>query len=315
MRFLEFEKPIAELEQKVEELRSLSGTKNLNIAQEINKIQSKAHKLLAKTYSSLTPWQKVLVARHEERPQFLDYLEKMTSDFTELSGDRVFGEDCAIIGGVGHFNKRPVLILGQQKGTDTESRLRHNFGMARPEGYRKAARLMELAERFRLPILCFVNTAGAYPGIESEERGQAIAIAQCILTSARVNVPVISVVIGEGGSGGALALATANRVLMMEHSFYSVISPEGCASILWKSASANATAAAAQRLTAQDLLQLGLIDSIIPEPIGGAHRDKSAAIQAVLQAIEAALSGALQNPRGDFQRARVEKFTQFGQAI
>lgn len=312
MRFLEFEKSIAELEEKIEELRKLSGTKNLNIAQEINKLQNKAQKLLLKTYASLTPWQKVLVARHEERPQFLDYVRVMAEDFEPLAGDRLYGEDCAIVGGIGHFNKRPLMIIGQQKGNDTESRLKHNFGMAKPEGYRKAARLIDLADRFRLPIVSFVNTSGAYPGIESEERGQSEAIARCTLACAQAQVPILSIVIGEGGSGGAVAIATANRVLMMEHAFYSVISPEGCASILWKTAEANATAAMAQRLTAQDLLSLGIIDGIIPEPIGGAHRGKTEAIQNVLLAIESALEGMQQNPNNDFKKMRAQKFMHMG---
>ncbi|MDR2464139.1 MAG: acetyl-CoA carboxylase carboxyltransferase subunit alpha [Holosporales bacterium] len=282
MRFLEFEKSIAELESKIDGLRQLSSTKEINISAEINKLQHKVQKTLEKIYASLTPWQKVLVARHEDRPQFLDYLHAMSHDFEFLTGDRLFADDFAILGGIGHFNERSVLIIGQQKGNDTESRIKHNFGMAKPEGYRKAKRLIELADKFRMPIISFVDTSGAYPGIDSEERGQAQAIASCIQACVKANVPIISIVIGEGGSGGAIAIATANRVLMLEHSFYSVISPEGCASILWKTASANEAAAMAQKLTAQDLLELGVIDKIIPEPTGGAHRNKNLMIQNVL---------------------------------
>lgn len=310
MRFLEFEKPIAELEEKIEELRKLSDQKEINIASEINKLQNKAEKLLAKTYTSLTPWQKVLVARHEDRPQFLDYLRALSPDFEFLAGDRLYAEDEALLGGVGHFNGRPVLVLGQQKGSDTESRLRHNFGMARPEGYRKAKRLIELADKFRLPVLSFVNTSGAYPGMDSEERGQSQAIAACIQACVKARVPIVSVVIGEGGSGGAVAIATANRILMLEHSFYSVVSPEGCASILWKTAAAKEAAAEAQKLTAQDLLQLGVIDRIIPEPLGGAHRDKTKAIQSVLEALEDELTRLPHE--ADFKKEREAKFLKMG---
>lgn len=310
MRFLEFEKPIAELEEKIEELRKLSDQKEINIASEINKLQNKAEKLLAKTYASLTPWQKVLVARHEDRPQFLDYLKALSPDFEFLAGDRLYAEDEALLGGVGHFNGRPVLVLGQQKGSDTESRLRHNFGMARPEGYRKAKRLIELADKFHLPVLSFVNTSGAYPGMDSEERGQSQAIAACIQACVKARVPIVSVVIGEGGSGGAVAIATANRILMLEHSFYSVVSPEGCASILWKTAAAKEAAAEAQKLTAQDLLQLGVIDRIIPEPLGGAHRDKTKAIQSVLEALEDELTRLPHE--ADFKKEREVKFLKMG---
>lgn len=313
MRFLEFEKPIAELEEKIEGLRKLSNQKEVNISSEINKLQTKLEKLLAKTYSSLTPWQKVLVARHEDRPQFLDYLNVLSTDFEFLAGDRLFAEDAALLGGIGHFNKRPVLVLGQQKGNDTESRLHHNFGMARPEGYRKAKRLIELADKFHLPVLSFVNTSGAYPGMDSEERGQSQAIAVCIQACARARVPIISVVIGEGGSGGAVAIATANRILMLEHAFYSVVSPEGCASILWKTAAAKEVAAEAQKLTAQDLFQLGVIDRIIPEPLGGAHRNKNATVRTVLEALEEEL-GALLAQKVDFKKEREIKFMRMGTA-
>lgn len=313
MRFLEFEKPIAELEEKIEGLRKLAEQKEVNIASEINKLQTKLEKLLAKTYASLTPWQKVLVARHEDRPQFLDYLEALSPDFEFLAGDRLFSEDAALLGGVGHFNGRPILILGQQKGNDTESRLHHNFGMARPEGYRKAKRLIEMADKFRLPILSFVNTSGAYPGMDSEERGQSQAIATCIQACARARVPILSVVIGEGGSGGAVAIATANRVLMLEHAFYSVVSPEGCASILWKTAAAKEVAAEAQKLTAQDLFQLGVIDRVISEPLGGAHRDKHGTIRTVLGILEEELAGLLERDI-DFKKEREMKFMRMGAA-
>lgn len=310
MRFLDFEKPVAELEEKIEELRSLSHSKEVNISTEINKLQNKAQKLLGKIYASLTPWQKVMVARHEDRPQFLDYLAALTPDFEFLSGDRLFAEDEALLGGVGRVDGRTVVILGQQKGNDTESRLRHNFGMARPEGYRKAQRLLEFADKFAFPVLSFVNTSGAYPGIDSEERGQSEAIASCIRASARIRVPMISIVIGEGGSGGAVAIATADRVLMLEHAFYSVVSPEGCASILWKTASAKETAAVAQKLTAQDLLSLGVIDRIVPEPLGGAHRDKTAAIQSVTKAVREELTAL--PALDDFRSRRSEKFWNMG---
>lgn len=313
MRFLEFEKPIAELEEKIEELRKLSDQKEINITSEINKLQTKLEKLTAKTYAALTPWQKVLVARHEDRPQFLDYLEALSNDFEFLAGDRLFAEDAALLGGVGHFNGRPVLVLGQQKGNDTESRLHHNFGMARPEGYRKAQRLIEMADKFHLPVLSFVNTSGAYPGMDSEERGQSQAIAACIQACVRAHVPIISVVIGEGGSGGAVAIATANRILMLEHAFYSVVSPEGCASILWKTAAAKEVAAEAQKLTAQDLLQLGVIDRIIPEPLGGAHRNKNATVRAVLESLEEELA-ALAGADVDFKKERETKFMKMGTA-
>ncbi|MDR1208541.1 MAG: acetyl-CoA carboxylase carboxyltransferase subunit alpha [Holosporales bacterium] len=293
MRFFDFEKPIAELEEKIEELRQLSSSKELNIASEINKLQAKSQKMLAKVYSSLTPWQKVQVARHEYRPQFLDYLYVVSPDFEFLAGDRLFADDHALLGGIGHFAGHAVVILGQQKGHDTDSRIKHNFGMPMPEGYRKARRLIELADKFRLPVLSFVNTSGAYPGIESEARGQSQAIASCIQACVRAKVPIISVIIGEGGSGGAVAIATANRVLMLEHSVYSVISPEGCASILWKTATANELAAVAQKLTAQDLMELGVIDKIIPEPLGGAHRDKNLTIKSVAEALAIELDALL----------------------
>lgn len=287
---LEFEKPIADLEGKIEELRNMTSSKDFNIAEEISRLESKAEKLMVSTYNKLTPAQKVMVARHPERPHFLSYTKAFITDFTPLAGDRQFGEDEALIGGLGRYKGQSVVIMGQEKGHDTESRIRHNFGMAKPEGYRKAIRLMEMATQFQLPVLSFVDTAGAFPGIDAEARGQAEAIAQSINACLRLRTPMISVVIGEGGSGGAIAIATADRVYMLEHSIYSVISPEGCASILWRSAQQAPDASAALKLTAQDLMELKLIDGIIPEPIGGAHRNATEAIGQVSMQIDKALT-------------------------
>ncbi len=290
MLALEFEKPIAELEGKIAELRNMTSSKDFNIAEEINRLETKAEKLKASTYSKLTPAQKILVARHMERPHFVDYIKDLITDFTPLAGDRQFGEDQALMGGLGRFQGRSVVVMGQEKGHDTETRIRHNFGMAKPEGYRKAIRLMEMASQFQLPVLSFVDTAGAYPGVEAEARGQAEAIAQSIDSCLQLRTPMLSVIIGEGGSGGAIAIATADRVYMMEHSIYSVISPEGCASILWRSAQHAEDAATALKLTAQDLYGLKLIDGIIPEPLGGAHRNKSEAIGLVSKQLEKGLT-------------------------
>ncbi len=287
---LEFEKPIADLEGKIEELRNMTGSKDFNIAEEISRLETKAEKLMVSTYSKLTPAQKVMVARHPERPHLLSYTKAFITDFTPLAGDRQFGEDQALIGGLGRYKGQSVVVMGQEKGHDTESRIRHNFGMAKPEGYRKAIRLMEMATQFQLPVLSFVDTAGAFPGIDAEARGQAEAIAQSMDACLRLRTPMISVVIGEGGSGGAIAIATADRVYMLEHSIYSVISPEGCASILWRSAQQASDASAALKLTAQDLLELKLIDGIIPEPIGGAHRNAIEAIGQVSMQIDKALA-------------------------
>src|SRR5579875_3160139 len=284
--FLEFEKPLAELEGKIEELRHLADGGDLNIADEVERLETKVDRLLRQTYAKLSPWQKVQLARHPERPHGGDYIAGLVSEFTPLAGDRTFGEDRAIIGGLGRFRGRAVVVLAHEKGGDTETRVKHNFGMAKPEGYRKAIRLMQLAQRFGLPVLSFIDTAGAYPGIEAEERGQAEAIARSIETCLQIEVPVVATVIGEGGSGGAIAIAAGNRVLMLENATYSVISPEGCASILWRSPDA----AEALRLTAQDLLKLGVVDAIVPEPLGGAHRDKALAIEAAGDAIAAALA-------------------------
>ncbi|HYE48794.1 MAG TPA: acetyl-CoA carboxylase carboxyltransferase subunit alpha [Azospirillaceae bacterium] len=313
MHFLEFEKPIAELEGKIEELRHLSDGGDLNIADEVRKLQDKVDKLLRSTYAKLTPAQKVQVARHPNRPHCLDYVNALITDFTPLAGDRLFAEDRAVIGGLGRFRGRSVVVIGQEKGHDTESRVRHNFGMAKPEGYRKAQRLMQMADRFHLPVISLVDTAGAFPGVSAEERGQAEAIAKSIETCLRVRVPVISAVIGEGGSGGAIAIATADRVLMLEHAIYSVISPEGCASILWRSAANAADAATALRITAQDLKDLGVIDRIVMEPIGGAHRRRDETIMALGNAIEDALDGLRGQDGGTLKANRRQKFLDMGQ--
>jgi acetyl-CoA carboxylase carboxyl transferase subunit alpha len=310
-KFLDFEKPIADLEGKIEELRHLSGG-DLNIVDEVARLQSKAEKLLRQSYAELTPWQKVQVARHPDRPKFFDYLNQLVDNFMPLAGDRLFSDDQAIIGGIGHLLGRSVMVIGHQKGTDTESRIKHNFGMPKPEGYRKAQRLMLLADRFNLPVITFVDTAGAYPGIEAEERGQAEAIAKSIQVCLDIKVPLISVVIGEGGSGGAIAIAAANTVMMLEHAVYSVISPEGCASILWRSGTKAPDAAHAQKLTAQDLLELGVIDKIIPEPVGGAHRHHVTIIRSVKEAIEGALMPLLSRDRLQLMNLRRDKFIKMG---
>ena len=287
--FLDFERPIAELEGKIEELRHLTTTGELNIADEVGRLQNTSNRLLRQTYSRLTPWQKVQVARHPERPHCLDYIGGLITDFVPLAGDRAFAEDPAIIGGIGRFRGRSVLVLGTEKGADTESRLKRNFGMARPEGYRKARRLMRLADRFGLPVMTFIDTAGAYPGIDAEARGQAEAIAGAIEACLDIKVPLVAAIIGEGGSGGAIALAAGNTVLMLEHAIYSVISPEGCASILWRNGEQAQEAAEALRLTAQDLQKLGVVDRIVPEPLGGAQREPKEAVEQLGEALDEAL--------------------------
>jgi acetyl-CoA carboxylase carboxyl transferase subunit alpha len=309
--FLDFEKPIAELEGKIEELRHLATSGDINIAEEVSRLQAKVDRLLRQTYAKLTPWQKTLVARHPERPHLKDYIEGLVEEFTPLAGDRLYADDAAIIGGIGRFRGWSAMILGQEKGSDTETRVRHNFGMAKPEGYRKAQRLMRLADRYKLPLVSLVDTPGAYPGVGAEERGQAEAIARCIATCLEIEVPLISVVIGEGGSGGAIALAAANTVLMLEHAVYSVISPEGCASILWRSSEHAQDAAEALKLTAADLLKLKVIDGIVPEPLGGAHRDRAAAIDAVGDALEGGLA-QLRNGTDDYKAHRRAKFLAMG---
>jgi acetyl-CoA carboxylase carboxyl transferase subunit alpha len=312
--FLEFERPIAELEGKIEELRHLSTTSELNIADEVGRLESSADRLLRQTYARLTPWQKVEVARHPERPHCLDYVGRLIADFVPLAGDRAFAEDAAVIGGIGRFRGRSVAVLGTEKGADTEARLRHNFGMARPEGYRKARRLMRLADRFGLPVLTFIDTAGAYPGVDAEARGQAEAIARSIETCLDIRVPLVATVIGEGGSGGAVALAAADMVLMLEHAVYSVISPEGCGSILWRDGEHAEEAAAALRLTAQDLLRLGVVDRIVAEPLGGAHRLPSEAIDAVGAAVEEALRPLCARDGASLRAQRREKFLGMGRS-
>jgi len=290
MNYLEFEKPLAEIEGKAEELRAMGrANPEMNVEKEATALDRKADAMLRDLYKGLTPWRKCLVARHPDRPHCRDYIEALFSEYTPLAGDRNFADDHAVMGGLARFNDRPVLVIGQEKGHDTKSRIERNFGMARPEGYRKAIRLMDLAHRFGLPLIMLVDTPGAYPGKGAEERGQSEAIARATQKSLEVGVPVVSVVIGEGGSGGAVALATANRVAMLEHSIYSVISPEGCASILWKDAEKMREAAEALRLTAQDLHKLGVIDRIIPEPTGGAQRGRAEAIAAVGKALETML--------------------------
>ncbi|HVI90873.1 MAG TPA: acetyl-CoA carboxylase carboxyltransferase subunit alpha [Dongiaceae bacterium] len=310
--FLDFEKPVAELEGKIAELRHLSNGDDINIAEEVAKLQSKAERLLRQTYGKLSAWQKTQVARHPERPHFIDYVAGLITDYVPLAGDRNFADDKAILGGLGRFRGQPVVIMGHEKGADTTSRVRHNFGMAKPEGYRKAIRLMELAERFQLPIVTLVDTPGAFPGVEAEARGQAEAIARSIESCLKVQVPLISAIIGEGGSGGAIALAAANHIIMLEHSVYSVISPEGCASILWRSSEQARDAAEALKLTAEDLRSLGVIDEIVAEPLGGAHRGVSQTVSGLGDAIERAL-GRFANLSGtEIRDQRREKFLEMG---
>jgi acetyl-CoA carboxylase carboxyl transferase subunit alpha len=310
--FLDFERPIAELESKIEELRHLSTENGLNIAEEVSRLAGQADRLLRQTYGKLTPWQKVLVARHPERPHCRDYVAGLIEDFIPLAGDRHFGEDAAVTGGIGRFHGRGVVVLGTEKGADTEARVKHNFGMARPEGYRKARRLMRLAEHFQLPLLTFVDTAGAYPGIDAEARGQSEAIARAIETCLDIRVPVVAAVIGEGGSGGAIALAAGNAVLMLEHAIYSVISPEGCASILWRNGEAAQEAAEALRLTAQEMLRLGVIDKIVAEPLGGAHRAPQEIIAKLGEAIDEALRPLAVLDGDTLRRRRRQKFLAIG---
>src|SRR6201996_4735353 len=278
MMFLDFEKPIAELRNRVAELRDTADSGSLDIEAEVGKLEAKADKMLRDTYAKLTPWQKTQVARHPQRPHLKDYIAGFVDDFMPLAGDRAFADDQAIMGGLGRIGGRQVVVIGHEKGDDTATRIRHNFGMAKPEGYRKGIRLMRLAERFGLPVVTLVDTMGAFPGIQAEERGQAEAIARSTEQCLALTVPIVAAIVGEGGSGGAVALASANRVLMFEHAVYSVISPEGCASILWRTAEKAADAADAMKITAQDLEKLGVVDRIVPEPLGGAHRDPAAAI-------------------------------------
>lgn len=314
--FLDFEAPVAELEGKIAELRALAqGDATVSIADEVKSLEKKAAKNLADLYANLEPWQKSQVARHPERPHALDYIKSLITDFVPLAGDRKFAEDEAIVGGLGRFRGRGVVVIGQEKGNDTQSRLKHNWGMAKPEGYRKAVRLMETADRFGLPVITLVDTSGAYPGVDAEERGQAEAIARSTDCCLALGVPLVSLIIGEGGSGGAIAIATGNSVLMLEHAIYSVISPEGAASILWRDAARARDAAAALKITAQDLKKLGVIDEIVPEPLGGAHRKPDVAIAAGGEAVARALQ-ALEGLSGDVLRTqRREKFLGIGRSL
>jgi acetyl-CoA carboxylase carboxyl transferase subunit alpha len=314
--YLDFEKPVAELEAKVEELRALEASDSAAaIGEEISRLEAKAALALKDLYAELTPWQKTQVARHPERPHCLDYVAGLIADFVPLSGDRKFGDDDAIIGGFGRFRGESICIIGHEKGSSTESRLKHNFGMARPEGYRKAARLMSMADRFGIPVLSLVDTAGAYPGIGAEERGQAEAIARSTDASLDLGVPNVAVIIGEGGSGGAIAIATANRVLMLEHAIYSVISPEGAASILWRDTAKAQDAATGMKITAEDMVRFGVIDQIVTEPPGGAHRDAAAAIASTGEAVANALRELADLDRDAVRRMRREKFLSIGRTL
>ncbi len=313
MQYLEFEKPLADIEGKAEELRAMAKTSpGMDVSKEAEALDRKAETALRDLYKGLTPWQKCQVARHPDRPHCQDYIEALFTEFTQLAGDRAFADDHAVMGGLGRFNDQPVMIIGHEKGNDTKSRIKRNFGMARPEGYRKAIRLMDMADRFRLPVITLIDTAGAYPGKGAEERGQAEAIARSTEKCLTIGVPLISVVIGEGGSGGAVAFASANRVAMLEHSVYSVISPEGCASILWKDSEKMREAAEALRLTAQDLQKLGIIDRIVTEPLGGAQRSPKEAIAAVGKAIEAMLAELGKMKPEALIKDRRQKFIEMG---
>ena len=310
--FLDFEKPIAALEGKIEELRHLYNSDGIDIAEEIGKLQTRIDKELAQTYKKLGPWEKVQVARHPERPKMQQIIDALFTEFTLLTGDRNYAEDHAVIGGLARFRGKPVMVIGTEKGSNTQDRIKRNFGMARPEGYRKAIRLMEMADKFGLPVLTFVDTAGAYPGRGAEERGQAEAIARSIQACLNLSTPLIATIIGEGGSGGAIALATGNRVLMLEHAVYSVISPEGCASILWRSAEHAKTAAEALRITAQDMQQLGVIDAVVEEPLGGAHRDITLTMERLSSAIAEQLSGLSQMQPDSLKLDRQAKYISLG---
>ncbi|MFD1612243.1 acetyl-CoA carboxylase carboxyltransferase subunit alpha [Sphingomonas tabacisoli] len=310
--FLDFEKPIAELEARVAELRETAAGGQVDIDAEIGRLQAKADKLLRDTYAKLTPWQKTQVARHPARPHFKDYVARLIDDFMPLAGDRAFADDQAIIGGFGRLGGRRVMVIGHEKGDDTASRLKHNFGMGKPEGYRKAIRLMQMADRFGLPVVTLVDTSGAFPGVQAEERGQAEAIARSTEQCLALGVPMVAAVVGEGGSGGAIALAAANRVLMFEHAVYSVISPEGCASILWRTSDQAPAAAEAMKITAQDLKGLGIIDGIVLEPVGGAHRDPDVAIDTLGAAIRGALDELAPLDRDALRADRRAKFLKMG---
>jgi acetyl-CoA carboxylase carboxyl transferase subunit alpha len=314
--YLDFEKPVADLEGQIEELRAVAAKgEAVDVAEEIGRLEAKAGQALAEIYAKLTPWQKTQVARHPDRPHFVDYVRALIEDFTPLAGDRSFGEDAAIVGGPGRFQGRPVMVIGHEKGADTASRIKHNFGMALPEGYRKAVRLMEMADRFALPVITLVDTAGAYPGIGAEERGQAEAIARSTDACLQLGQPSVSVIIGEGGSGGAVAIATASQVLMLEHAIYSVISPEGAASILWRDSARAQDAATNMKITAQDLIRFKVVDGIVAEPLGGAHRAPEVVIQATGEAIDRALASFAGQSSTEIRRARREKFLAIGRAL
>ncbi len=314
--YLEFEKPVATIESKIAELRAAAGEGgDVDISKELKKLEKKSADLLASTYASLTPWQKTQVARHPARPHFKDYVSNAFSDFTPLGGDRLYGDDEAIMGGLATLDGRKVMLIGHEKGNDTESRIHHNFGMGKPEGYRKAIRLMEMADRFGLPVVTLVDTSGAFPGIEAEERGQAEAIARSTEACLGLGVPMVAAIVGEGGSGGAVALASAERVLMFEHAVYSVISPEGCASILWRTGEKAPLAAEAMKMTAQDLVKLGVIDRIVPEPVGGAHRDPAAASAALAKAIGEELDALTGRDSAELRRQREDRFLAIGENL
>ena len=314
--YMEFEKPIAEVENRIAELKAFIDSENsVAISEEITKLQQKAQQMLAETYSKLTPWQKTQVARHPERPHTLEFINRLIEEFTPLAGDRYFADDAAIVGGLGRFRGRAVMVMGHEKGSDTETRIEHNFGMARPEGYRKAARLMEMADRFSLPIITFIDTAGAYPGIGAEERGQAEAIARSTERCLTLGVPIVAVVIGEGGSGGAVAIATANRILMLENAIYTVASPEAAASILWRDAARAIDAATNMKITAQDLAQFKVIDVIIPEPIGGAHRDPDQTIKTTGDAIAKAITEFDGKAPAEVRKQRHDRFMEIGRRL
>ena len=312
--FLEFEKPVAALEARITDLRATAADGDLDLSGEISRLESKSASLLASTYKALTPWQKTQVARHPMRPHFLDYVASIFTDFVPLGGDRLYGEDEAIIGGFARLDGRRVMLIGHEKGHDTHSRIKHNFGMGKPEGYRKAIRLMEMAGRFGLPVVTLVDTSGAFPGVEAEERGQAEAIARAIEACLALPVPMVSVIVGEGGSGGAVALASAERVLMLEHAVYSVISPEGCASILWRTAEKAADAAEAMRVTAQHLLDLKVIDRIVAEPVGGAHRDPLGMARALGAALREELDALAKLSPSQLQSRRAERYLAIGES-
>jgi len=310
--FLDFEKPIAELEARVAELRQTASSGAINIEPEVQRLEERAERLLRDTYAKLTPWQKTQVARHPERPHFKDYVAGLIEDFVPLAGDRAFGEDAAIVGGLGKLGGRRILLIGHEKGDDVASRIRHNFGMAKPEGYRKAVRLMQLADRFGLPVVSLVDTSGAFPGVQAEERGQAEAIARSTEACLALGVPLVAAIVGEGGSGGAIAIAAANRVLMLEHSVYSVISPEGCASILWRTAEKAAEAAEAMKMTATDLAQLGVVERVVAEPLGGAHRQPGEAVKALGAALGEELDELAALTRDQVRGDRRAKFLRIG---